>query len=230
MTIKPHLNILIGGAPRTGKSLLAASLFDTLHVPVIHGDTLVNAMKNGYPGSFGVQFDTLPPEDHAARMEPVQLFLKKAIRNMGKDISYRAKVFESCYLHPRTVAMLASEGAAISVFLLYGDFDVERRLKDVQAYAENNQHCWSHGYDEMSLRRSLIELKQFSQFLRLECEQYGVNWVEIENDWTTEWTKIRDALIDRVKVKLKQPERPSPFRGLSSLSTLSCPENQYHDR
>lgn len=47
-----------------------------------------------------IQFDALQPEDHKARTMPVQLFLKKAIRNLGKDISYRTKVFESCYLHP----------------------------------------------------------------------------------------------------------------------------------
>ncbi len=139
------------------------------------------------------------PEEHAARMAPVQLFLKKAIRNIGKDISYRAKVFESCYLHPRTVAAIAREGSVISVFLIYGDFGVETRLREVRAYAENNQHCWSHGYDDGTLGRSLTNLKQFSHFLRAECDHYDVSWLEIENDWSAAWTKTRDDLIDSAK-------------------------------
>ena len=197
--IKPHLDILIGGAPRAGRSLLAAALFDAFHIPVIHGDTLVNAMKNGYPGAFGIQFDALTPEDHAARMAPVQLFLKKAIRNMGKDISYRAKVFESCYLHPQTVATLAREGKVVSVFLIYGDFDINTRLKEIRTYAADNQHCWSHGYDDVSLARSLQSQKQFSHFLRSECKQYGVDWVEIKNDWATEWSRAQADLIAHVR-------------------------------
>lgn len=201
--IDPHLNILIGGAPRTGKSLLAASLFKMLGSPVIHGDTLVNAMKNNYPGSFGIEFDALPPEDHAGRMEPVQLFLKKVIRNMGKDIPYRAKVFESCYLHPCTAALLAHKGPVISAFLVYGDFDIAKRIKDIRAYAATNQHCWSHMHTDNSLTQALIGLKQFSAFLRTECKQYGVNWVEVENDWAKAWTRLRDDLIVRVNRYLK---------------------------
>lgn len=127
--IEPPLTILIGGAPRTGKSILAASLFEVLGCLVIHGDTLVNAIKNNYPGAFGVDFETLLPEDHAAKMIPIQLFLKKVIRNMGKDIAYPAKIFESCYLHPQTAAALAKEGPVISVFLLYGNFMLRSESK-----------------------------------------------------------------------------------------------------
>ncbi|MEL6319892.1 MAG: hypothetical protein AAFQ57_04490, partial [Cyanobacteria bacterium J06626_14] len=200
--IPQPLNILIGGAPRTGKSILAASLFETLGCPVIHGDTLVNAIKNNYPGTFGVEFATLSLEDHAARMVPVQLFLKKVIRNMGKDIAYRAKVFESCYLHPQTVAALAKEGPVISVFLLYGNFDVEKRIKDIRAYAKTNQHCWSHAHSDASLTEALKDFQHFSSFLRSECQKHSVERVEIENDWSTKWTRLRDELLANVKQRL----------------------------
>lgn len=77
-------------------------------------------------------------------------------------------------------------------------------MAPVQLFLKN-QHCWSHGYDDVGLGRSLLAQKQFSHFLRSECKQYGVDWVEITTDWTTEWTKARDDLIDRVKRKWLGP-------------------------
>ncbi len=203
--IPQPLNILIGGAPRTGKSILAASLFEMLGCPVIHGDTLVNAIKNNYPSAFGIEFATLLPEDHVGRMIPIQLFLKKVIRNMGKDIAYRAKIFESCYLHPQTVVALAREGPIIAVFLVYGNFTVQKRIKDIRTYAETNQHCWSHTYDDASLAEALKGLQHFSRFLRAECQRYGVDWVEIEDDWSTEWTRLRNDLVVNARKQLGFP-------------------------
>ena len=198
MMIETHLKILIGGAPRTGKSLLAASLSQNFCIPVIHGDTLVNAMKNGYPGSFGVQFDSLHKHDYAAQMQPVQLFLKKVIRNMGKDIAYRAKVFESCYLHPKTVQRLSRESTVLAVFLLYSNFDTEIRISEIRKYASVNQHCWSHKHSDASLRKSLTDLHKFSAFLKKKCQQHNVRCAYIGNDWKQTWMEVKNDLNSRV--------------------------------
>ena len=170
---------------------------------MIHGDTLVNAIKNNYPDAFGTEYGTLPHQHYAARMMPVQLLLKKVIRNMGKDIGYRAKIFESCYLHPKTVAALAKEGPVILVFLVYGNFNLRKRIKDIRAYAETNQHCWSYEHDYESLTQVLEGLRHFSGFLRSECQRYGVEQGVIENDWGTEWTRLRDNLIHYASQRMR---------------------------
>ncbi|MDF5720941.1 MAG: hypothetical protein PUP91_10765 [Rhizonema sp. PD37] len=102
--------IVIGGVPRTGKYNLAHQLFDNYHGPIIHGDTLFNAIKNNYQNAFDTNFNNIDSSCYAEQLQPIQKYLIKIIKNMGKDLDYNVLIFESCYILPESIVQLSSSG------------------------------------------------------------------------------------------------------------------------
>lgn len=200
--VKVYPKIIIGGVPRTGKSNLAKKLFEHYHGPVIHGDTLVNSIKNNYQNAFGIDFDTIDTSNYAEYLLPIQKFLIKVIRNMGKDLEYSVLIFESCYILPESIMKLSHEGPVCGVFLLYDSLNIEQKIQDIRNYAKTNQHCWSHSYTDSDLYQALNNFIALSQFFRQECRKYDVQWFDIDDHWKMRWTSVYEFIVNQVTIDL----------------------------
>lgn len=193
--IKVRPKIIIGGVPRTGKSNLAKKLFERFHGPVIHGDTLVNIVKNNSANPFGIDPDSFALNNPTQFLLPIQKFIVKVTRNMGKDLGYELLIFESCYVLPETIAKLSLEGPVCGVFLLYDHLDIEQKIQDIRQYALTNQHCWSHKNTDSELYQSLTDFIILSQFFRQECQKHGVRWFDMDDQWKMRWTSAYEFIV-----------------------------------
>ncbi|WP_026734994.1 hypothetical protein [Fischerella sp. PCC 9605] len=198
--IKVSPKIVIGGVPRTGKSNLAYKLFDYYHGSIIHGDTLVNAIKNNYKNAFDTNFDNIDKNNYVQQLLPIQKYLIKIIRNMGKDLEYNVQIFESCYILPESILRLNGSGQVCGVFLLYNQLNFEQKIQDIRNYALTNQHCWSHKYTDSQLRQTLKEFIALSQFFRQECSKHNIKWFDIDDQWNKKWTSAYDFIVNQVTV------------------------------
>lgn len=198
--IKVPPKIVIGGVPRTGKSNLAYKLFNYYHSPVIHGDTLVNAIKNNYNSAFDTNFNNIDKNDYAEQLLPIQKYLIKIIKNMGKDLEYNALIFESCYILPESIVRLSRFGQVCGVFLLYNRLNFEQKIQDIRDYAKTNQHCWSHKNSDLELHQALKEFITLSQFFRQECIKHNIKWFDIDEQWEMKWTSAYNFIVNQVAV------------------------------
>ncbi|MGF1478494.1 MAG: hypothetical protein ACFB4I_03255 [Cyanophyceae cyanobacterium] len=196
--IQVHPKIIIGGVPRTGKSILAKKLFDRYHGLVMHGDTLVNAIKNNYKNAFAPNFDTIDTNNYRDYLLPMQNYLVKLVRNMGKGLDYNISIFESCYVLPESVAQLRKQGFVCSVFLLYNCLDIEQKIQDIRDYAKINPSCWSHQYTDSELHVALNNFTTLSRFLRQECRKYQVHWFDLDDQWSLNWYGVYQFITSQV--------------------------------
>jgi hypothetical protein len=82
--------VVIGEAPRSGKSLLAHSIYDSIKTSVTHLDMLCGCAHKSFQDSFQDHED---PDEIFGLIDDYQDFLIRVIKNSGHEFDY-VRVFE----------------------------------------------------------------------------------------------------------------------------------------
>ncbi|AKM84209.1 TPA: hypothetical protein DCZ46_03945 [Candidatus Campbellbacteria bacterium] len=182
--------ILIGGAPTTGKSTMAALVAKHLNLPWISTDQIRETMRlvarrEDYPKLFNIEgydaqkflteFSASEIADiELEQSEAVWVGIKKFIEN---DYTWKKGfVMEGVGILPHLVAKDFSNNKEItSVFLVDEDAD---RIKDV-IY---NRGLWDDAkkYSDDLKPKEIEWVLDFSHKLRAEAEKYGYPTIEVQ--------------------------------------------------
>jgi len=181
---------LIGGAARSGKSLLARRLLREREIPFFSTDYLASGLEEGAP-DLGVRH-ALPNRVRGERMWPV---LAGVLRNLAEVEP--AYVVEGDVLLPADAARfaLAHEGRARACFLGYAHCDPGARRAALRRGA-GDVNDWVAGMTDGELDALVAEMREFSVFLESECRAHRVLYFDGSTDFDGALDRARAYLLD----------------------------------
>lgn len=172
-----YMIYIIGGASRSGKSILARELSREISAPYFQLDWLVMGLKNGAP-QLEID-DKLWPDEIAIKMWPV---LSSIIENavlQGVDYIFEgeaflpSKVYNLCLMYP---------GKIKPIFLGYNAIDLEKKYLSIINYSEKERD-WIFGKKEDYIKSHIINMSTFSCLVKDQCQKYGFEYFDTTDDF-----------------------------------------------
>lgn len=182
---------LIGGASRSGKTLLAERMRAERGLSTLSLDWLVMGFTNGMP-QVGIH-DKLFPDDIAVRL---WRFLTAMCENMlWADLD---QVIEGEAMLPSRIRELteAHPGGIRACFLGYTDVDIHAKLREIRNYSDPRTD-WLAKESDAYVRDHIRNMTAFSRQLAAECEASGLPYFDTSTDFigATEaaWRSLGDG-------------------------------------
>lgn len=168
---------LLGGSPRAGKTMMSKQFLKQTGVPYLGLDFLKMGISRGLP-EYGVD-----PNGGdlviAKQIWPVVKGMVVTLFEEGEDY-----MLEGTYLLPEYVVELQEMMGDVirSCFVGYAEMDTWEKVGYIRAHAiRSGNKDWSSEDDTEAYERAEF-LKQFSVYIRDECEKYGLKYFESESD------------------------------------------------
>jgi len=165
---------LVGGASRSGKSLLVKRLLSEKQVPYLSLDVLMMVFANGR-----LVNDRDTPENRSKALWPFTATLINVTLNNIENYA-----FEGDYLLPENLKSLEKKmpGRALKViFLGYSNIDHREKLKNIRHYA--SQSDWTKRKTDDELLEHIRAHISFSRTLKEQCATLGFNYLEAGDDF-----------------------------------------------
>lgn len=165
------MNIIIGGAMRTGKTLVADALARRTGFPYLGTDSLILALRDCFPetaiGHKGKSFDEL--------CEAFIPFLNRYLHH-ASQAGRGSHIVEGHFIRPKDVAQLAANTSA--VFFGYPEADPQEKLQQLKSYAAASVPDGAETDDDEKLLKQINRWIDFSRELREQCRQHDILFVD----------------------------------------------------
>jgi hypothetical protein len=163
---------LIGGAPRSGKSILAQRMLDKHKLAYFPTDLLMIGLAKAMP-ELGLNAD-----DSAAIRSPIMWPILRAIATTvvenGADYLLEGDVLMPAH----ALELYERFGSAVrSCFIGYENVDSLAKVHDIRRHAAGKQD-WTNECDDSHLVRIVGEFKTLSAQLRIECASYELAYFD----------------------------------------------------
>lgn len=163
---------MIGGAPRSGKTILAQRMLADYGLPYFPVDALIASLASAEP-ALGLRVS----DPALKRTEVIWPILRKLI----SDASHSGDelVLEGDVLLPKHVMEFGqgSHPGIKACFIGYADVDPAKKLRAIRQYAAGRTD-WTHEIDDVRLLNLIGELRTFSEYLRYECCHYKIPYFD----------------------------------------------------
>ena len=169
---------LIGGAARSGKTLIARRLLSKHRVPCFCMDYFVSALEQGAP-ELGISGEA-PNEERARivwpRIEPM-------LHNIVEVEP--AYTVEGDALWPQGVrALMDQYGDAVrACFLGFATSTPDIKLRDIRQYG-GGVNDWIQDHSDAYILDLMAEMIAFSRYLRDECRALDLPYFDVSDDFT----------------------------------------------
>lgn len=176
---------VIGGASRSGKTLLSRRVVSEKKIPYFPLDALFGALARGAP-ELGVGYeDSLL--DRPVKMWPISKYLLKFFLQEEQDF-----LIEGDSILPAQVNELLVAGKPIKCcFVGYTELTKEDKFLLVRKYQQGNTD-WTKGVSDDQMLVMIDEMIQFSKYLKEECVKYGIKYFDVSHDFDG----VRDQAFD----------------------------------
>ena len=170
---------IIGGASRSGKTLLARRAVAEKKITYFPLDALFGAFVNGAP-DIGVRYeDSLM--DRPAKMWPVTKHLFDFFFKEEQEY-----LIEGDSLLPSQINELILEQKPIRCcFFGYTQLTKDKKLSLVRQYHRGNID-WTRDISDEEILPMIDEMIQFSKHLQEECTKYGIKYFDVSHDFEGE--------------------------------------------
>jgi hypothetical protein len=170
--------ILIGGASRSGKSILTRRLLKDNAVPYFSLDMLMMGLVHGVP-----QLGANPDASSIARAEHLWPVVRAICVNI-LETGIERYCIEGDYLLPGQVQELsqAFPGVVRCCFLGYAEADAARKVQEIRSYSDH-PNDWLRDYPDDYVRELAEEMIGFSRYLQTECARLGLPYVDTSADF-----------------------------------------------
>ena len=168
---------LIGGAARTGKTMIARRMLRDANTPYFCVDYFVSALDRGAP-ELGVEAES-PNEIRSRGLWPR---IEPMLRNIV-EVEPEYVVKGDALLPEGVAALIGDYGRQIrACFLGYASATPERKLEDIRAFGSGVNDWIQDKSDQyvLDLCRNMIE---FSRLVREECYSCGIPYVDVSDDF-----------------------------------------------
>jgi hypothetical protein len=192
--------VVIGGASRSGKSLLAHAIYQATRCTVVHLDHICGAVRKAHPDKFIKR----PPLDHPALLADYQAIIVRFLKNMGSEFDY-VRVYESAFLDPDVVARELSGEGYISLFLGYPRVEPVRKFAELRAYGHTHPRDWTCSFPDEFLRDHVCYYTQFSAGQEELCGRLGIPFFDTSADFRGVLDAAKAHVLHRLNGAAEQP-------------------------
>lgn len=166
----------LGGAPRSGKSMVARKLLLAKHLPYFPTDCLMMGLRNGLP-ELG-----LPSGDPRGTGER----LWAVVRAMAMSLHWTGETYllEGDLLLPEYIATLrpAVGGQLRACWLGYADIDVAAKATQLRTFPAG-PNDWLGEATESDIHRLLTRMRTYSAELRAACTENNFPYYDGSGDF-----------------------------------------------
>lgn len=181
---------IIGGASRSGKTLLSQRAVVEKQIPYFPLDALFGALAHGAP-EFGVRYED-SFINRPIKMWRLAKHLLSAISNEEKDY-----LIEGDSILPSQINELIVEGKPIRCcFFGYTELTKDEKLALVRQHHQGNID-WTRGISDEEMLPMIDEMIQFSKYLQQECNKYGIKYFDISHNFEGTHNKAFEYLFTK---------------------------------
>lgn len=167
---------ILGGASRSGKTLLARRAVAEKQIPYFPLDALFGALANGAP-ELGVTYDQAFIE-RAEKMWPVSKHLFNFFFEEEKDY-----LLEGDCILPSQIKELQDAGRPIKAcFLGYTQLNADEKLALVRRHHQG-EIDWTKEIPDDQMLGMVNEMIEFSHYLKEECAKHGIPFFDVSPDF-----------------------------------------------
>jgi 2-phosphoglycerate kinase len=177
MTISANIKgIVIGGASRAGKTILAQRVAKHFQISRIPGDSFITSFETAFPQlSIG---HMLPHSVTSANIAP---FFNNFWRTATYDEDGLSFVFDTAHLRPDGIDFKALKGRVAFVFLGHPDITPQDMLIRVRANKSANE--WTHKHTDTDLLEWFSWFIDVSKEIKAQCSSYGLPFFNSGTDF-----------------------------------------------
>jgi hypothetical protein len=212
--IKEMKNVLIGGVPRSGKSILANLLLRHHGFSVLRGDRIMSTLVRAHPEVNIAPKPTCHEQTVAERTPYLLALFRKLSRH--DNIPY---VIDSTLFSPSLLLNGERDIAdfAIPVFVGYPTIDLQNKRREIHAYARTNHECLSHEVKGQELDDWIGRWIQESLDLQQQCLRHGFLFVDTSHDFQAALlTAVEDIMKRNPNQASHATSKPAPGAASSS--------------
>lgn len=169
---------ILGGASRSGKTLLARRVVTEKQIPYFPLDALFGGLASGAP-QFGVTWNQAFIE-RAEKMWPIlKPMLVFFFQEEGNFL------IEGDAILPKHIRELMNEGNLVkSCFLGYSELSREEKFVHIRTHHQSELD-WTKDIADSELYGYVDEMIEFSKYLKLECATLDIPYFDISQDFET---------------------------------------------
>lgn len=184
---------ILGGASRSGKTLLARRAVAEKQIPYFPMDALFGALVHGMP-ELGIRYeDSLL--DRPVKMWPMTKHFLNFFFKEEQEF-----LFEGDTIIPSQVSELLAEGKPVKCcFLGYAELAKDEKLKLVREHHQGDID-WTKDIPDEEMMPMIEEMIGFSRYLREECGKYGLAYFDISHDFEGVRNQAFDHLFGGMKI------------------------------
>jgi len=173
---------MVGGAPRTGKSLFARKILQRKNIPYISTDVIFHMLKDAVPG-LGIT-DKIPHEQKAKRFFSFLKQLVKHIQNCEKNY-----VIEGDSFLPEQVNELAKEYTVKTCFFGFSIISLE----SIKKHEETNK--WTNKLTTDELHNLPQRIIKISDIFKKQSGKYNFPYFDLSVDYDAVMEKAYSYLF-----------------------------------
>ena len=167
---------VIGGASRSGKTLLARRAVTEKQIPYFPIDALFGALAHGAP-EFGVKYQDSLME------RPVKMWpITKHLFNFFFKEEQEYLIEGDSFLPSQINELLVEQKPIRCCFLGYTDLTKDEKLALVRQYHQGDID-WTRGISDEEMLTMIDEMIQFSKHLQKDCAKYGIKYFDVSHDF-----------------------------------------------
>lgn len=167
---------VLGGASRSGKTLLARRAVLEKGIPYFPLDALFGGLANGAP-EFGVRYDNSLKE-RPLKMWPISKHLFNFFFEEEKDF-----LIEGDSILPSQVNEMLVDGKSVKAcFVGYTEMSKENKLSLVRKHNQG-EIDWTKGISDEEMTNMIDEMIEFSTYIKDQCDKYGFKYFDISNNF-----------------------------------------------
>ncbi|MDZ5460253.1 hypothetical protein [Azohydromonas lata] len=190
------MNIIIGGAMRTGKTLVADALSRRTGFPYLGTDSLILALRDCFPETAvaqkGKSFDEL--------CEAFIPFLNRYLHHAGMA-GRGSHIVEGHFIRPKDVSQLAANTSA--VFFGYPEADPQEKLQQLKAYAAASSQEGGEVDEDEKLLKQINRWIDLSRDLRDQCNQFDILFVDTSHQDVSHCNSNMELLYRALGLNIK---------------------------
>ncbi len=167
---------VLGGAARSGKTLLARRAVSEKGIPYFPLDALFGILVNGMP-ELGIRYDD-PILERPVKMWPyAKHFFDFFFKEENKFL------IEGDTILPSQVnEFIIADKPIRACFLGYPALTGDEKLSLVRQYHQGEKD-WTKGFTDEKLLPIVEEMVTCSKYLQDECSKYGIKYFDISHDF-----------------------------------------------
>jgi hypothetical protein len=180
---------IIGGASRSGKTLLARRVVAEKRIPYFPLDALFGALANGAP-QLGVAYENSLME-RPVKMWPITKPLLEFFFAEEKDF-----LIEGDSILPSQIQeLLVANKPVKACFIGYTKLDANEKLETVRRYHQG-EIDWTKGISDTEMLPMVDEMIEFSKYLEQECDRLGIKYFDVSQDFEGVRDEVFEYLFD----------------------------------